>query len=135
MPPLASVPDLEHELDSLYALPLAEFTKARNDLAARLKRAHQAEAALAVRALKKPTAVAWAANHLARAVPDQVASLHERGVNLGIDVAAVQVLPPPEPDSPARRVREPGVKPSRWRKLWDMITGADPKREDWSEEE
>lgn len=71
-----------------------------------------------------------------RFVPaDQVASLHERGVNLGIDVAAVQVLPPPEPDSPARRVREPGVKPSRWRKLWDMITGADPKREDWSEEE
>ena len=37
--PLAAVPDLEQELDGLYALPLEEFTKARNDLAARLKQA------------------------------------------------------------------------------------------------
>jgi hypothetical protein len=77
VPPLAAVPDLERELDSLYALPLADFTKARNDLASRLKRAHQGDAAAAVRGLKKPTAVAWAANHLARAAPDQVASLLE----------------------------------------------------------
>jgi hypothetical protein len=77
VPPLAAVPDLESELDALYALPLAEFTKARNDLASRLKRAHQADAAAEVRALKKPSAAAWAANHLARAVPDQVASLIE----------------------------------------------------------
>jgi hypothetical protein len=77
MPPLAAVPDLERELDALYALPLSDFTKARNDLASRLKRAHQGDAAATVRALKKPTAVAWAANHLARAVPDQVASLLE----------------------------------------------------------
>ncbi len=76
-PPLAAVPDLERELDALYALPLADFTKSRNDLSSRLKRAHQAEAAAAVRALKKPTAVAWAANLLARVVPDQVASLLE----------------------------------------------------------
>jgi hypothetical protein len=82
VPPLAAVPDLERELDALYALPLNEFTKARNDLASRLKRAHQADAAEAVRSLKKPTAVAWAANHLARAVPDQVASLLEAGRRL-----------------------------------------------------
>ena len=81
-PPLAAVPDLERELDALYALPLAEFTKARNDLATRLKRAHQAEAAATVRGLKKPTAVAWAANHLARAAPDQVASLLEASSRL-----------------------------------------------------
>jgi hypothetical protein len=67
VPPLAAVPDLERELDALYALPLNEFTKARNDLASRLKRAHQADAAAAVRSLRKPTAVAWTANHLARA--------------------------------------------------------------------
>ena len=48
-PPLAAVPDLERELDGLYALPLDEFTKARNDLASRLKRAHQGEAAAAIR--------------------------------------------------------------------------------------
>ena len=77
MPPLAAVPDLERELDSLYALPLNEFTKARNDLATRLRKAHQSEAAETVKALKKPTAVASAANHLARAAPDQVASLLE----------------------------------------------------------
>lgn len=66
MRPLAAVPDLEHELDALYSLPLEEFTRARNDLAARLKKAHQADVAAAVRALKKPTAVAWAANSLVR---------------------------------------------------------------------
>lgn len=77
MPPLAAVPDLEHELDALYALPLEDFTKARNDLASRLKRAHQADAAETVRTLKKPSTVAWAANHLARVVPDQIASLIE----------------------------------------------------------
>jgi hypothetical protein len=82
VPPLAAVPDLERELDALYALPLTEFTRARNDLASRLKRAHQTEAADAVRSLKKPTAAAWAANHLARVAPDQVASLLEAGRRL-----------------------------------------------------
>jgi hypothetical protein len=72
MPPLAAVPDLERELDGLYALPLEEFTKARNDLAARLKKAHQTEAADLVRALKKPSVVAWAANRVARMHPDLV---------------------------------------------------------------
>jgi hypothetical protein len=66
MRPLASVPDLEHELDALYTLPLDQFTKARNDLAARLKKAHQADVAAEVHALKKPSAVAWAANSLVR---------------------------------------------------------------------
>jgi hypothetical protein len=68
-PPLAAVPDLEHELDELYGGPLEAFTKARNDLAARLRRAHQSEAADAIKALKKPTQAAWAANQLARHEP------------------------------------------------------------------
>jgi hypothetical protein len=74
-PPLAAVPDLERELDELYGRPLEEFTKARNDLAARLKRAHQGDAADAIRALKKPTQAAWAANQLARLEPQLVAEL------------------------------------------------------------
>jgi hypothetical protein len=41
MRPLAAVPDLDAELDALYSLPLEEFTKARNDLASRLKKAHR----------------------------------------------------------------------------------------------
>jgi hypothetical protein len=81
-PPLAAVPDLERELDGLYALPLDEFTKARNDLASRLKRAHQAEAAAAIRSLRKPATVAWAANQLARNEPKLVAALLETGERL-----------------------------------------------------
>lgn len=72
---LAAVPNLESELDGLYALPLEQFTKARNDLAARLRKAHQDDVAAAVRALKKPSTVAWAANQLARAQPKQVDTL------------------------------------------------------------
>ena len=36
VPPLAAVPDLDRELDDLYALPLEEFTRTRNDLARRI---------------------------------------------------------------------------------------------------
>jgi hypothetical protein len=82
MPPLAAVPDLDSELDALYDLPLEAFTKARNDLAARLRKAHQAEAAAEVRALKKPAAVAWAANRLARDDPQHVRALLESGERL-----------------------------------------------------
>jgi hypothetical protein len=82
MPPLAAVPDLERELDALYALPLDEFTRARNDLAARLRKAHQSEAAESVRTLKKPSVVAWAANNLAHTQPDLVHRLLEAGARL-----------------------------------------------------
>jgi hypothetical protein len=78
-PPLASVPDLDAELDALYDLPLEEFTQARNDLAGRLRKAHQSEPAAEVRALKKPTVVAWAANRLARDEPKLTAALLEAG--------------------------------------------------------
>jgi chromosome segregation ATPase len=78
-PPLASVPDLEQELDALYDLPLEEFTKARNDLATRLRKAHQSEASAEVHALKKPSVVAWAANRLARDEPKLTAALLQAG--------------------------------------------------------
>jgi hypothetical protein len=81
-PPLASVPDLDRELDALYDLPLEEFTKARNDLAGRLRKAHQSEAAAEVRGLKKPTLVAWAANRLARDEPKLTAALLKAGERL-----------------------------------------------------
>jgi hypothetical protein len=81
-PPLASVPDLDRELDALYDLPLEEFTKARNDLVSRLRKAHQSEAAAEVRALKKPPIVAWAANRLARDEPKLTAALLEAGERL-----------------------------------------------------
>jgi hypothetical protein len=82
MRPLAAVPDLEEELDFLYSLPLEEFTRARNDLASRLKKAHQADVAAEVRALKKPSAVAWAANSLVRSDPKLVTDLLAAGERL-----------------------------------------------------
>jgi hypothetical protein len=82
MPPLAAVPDVDRELDALYAKPLEDFTKARNDLATRLRKAHQADAAAAVRGLKKPTVVAWTANTLARSQPKLVAALVDAGRQL-----------------------------------------------------
>jgi hypothetical protein len=82
MPPLAAVPKLDEELDALYGLPLDEWTKARNDLAARLKKANQAEQAEAVRTLRKPSAVAWAVNQLARREPRRVTELLRAGESL-----------------------------------------------------
>jgi hypothetical protein len=49
----------------LYALPLAEFTAARDRLARELRGAGEKEAAVEVQALRKPVAAAWAANQLA----------------------------------------------------------------------
>ena len=66
---------------------------------------------------------------------DQIASLHERGVDLRIDAAAAEDLPEPHGAAPAWRAREPGVKPSRWKHLVARLTGAPPARRDWTEED
>jgi hypothetical protein len=52
------------EVDSLFQLPLAEFTAGRNALATRLKKNGHAEQADAVKALQKPPVSAWAVNQL-----------------------------------------------------------------------
>ena len=56
--------NLEHDVDALFKLPLAEFTGARNDLAARLKREGRANDSSFVKALAKPSISAWAVNQL-----------------------------------------------------------------------
>jgi len=66
---------------------------------------------------------------------DQVASLHERGVDLRIDATAAAALPEPHGGAPAWRDREPGVKPSRWKHIVDRMSGADSRRRDWTEED
>ncbi len=58
--------DVDAELDRLYGLPLEEFTKARNDLSARLKKSGESDAAAEVKALAKPSVPVWAVNQLAR---------------------------------------------------------------------
>jgi hypothetical protein len=55
---------LDDDVDALFKLPLAEFTGARNDLAARLKRDGRSNDANLVKALTKPSISAWAVNQL-----------------------------------------------------------------------
>ena len=69
------MPDVEEELDQLYALPLEEFTKARNDLARRLGKAGRRDAAEEVKKLTKPSVPVWTANQLARREPGEVRAL------------------------------------------------------------
>jgi len=66
---------------------------------------------------------------------DEVASLHERGVDLRITRLQVDELPEPHGAAPAVRVSEPGIKPSPWKQIVDLVTGLSPHRRDWREEE
>jgi uncharacterized protein YrrD len=65
---------------------------------------------------------------------DDVASLHERGVDLRIPAGEVPQLPEPHGAAPTERVREPGVKPSRWGEIVDMITGLPKHHREWIDE-
>jgi hypothetical protein len=56
--------DLDAELDALFRAPLDEFTARRDQLAKRLRAAGAAPESQRVKALRKPTAVAWAINRL-----------------------------------------------------------------------
>ncbi len=80
--PLAVVPELEAELDELYAAPPEDFIRARNDLAQRLKQAGQADDAARVKQLRKPTVPLWAVNQLARRHPKEVRALLDAGDRL-----------------------------------------------------
>jgi hypothetical protein len=66
---------------------------------------------------------------------DQIASIHERGVDLRIDAAAAAELPHPDSAPGEWRVNEPGVKPSRWKQILDMVTGTAPKAGGWTKED
>jgi hypothetical protein len=57
-------PNLANDVDALFKLPLAEFTGARNALAAQLKKADRANDANIVKSLAKPSISAWAVNQL-----------------------------------------------------------------------
>lgn len=70
------------DTDSLFQLPLAEFTGARNALAARLKKEGKALDAERVKALAKPSAPAWAVNQLYWQDPDAIEQLLETGERL-----------------------------------------------------
>jgi hypothetical protein len=58
--------DVDHEIDRLYGLPLAEFTAARNALAKELSGDERGR----VKKLRKPSAAAWALNQAVRRSPE-----------------------------------------------------------------
>ncbi|WP_434044431.1 MULTISPECIES: hypothetical protein [Sorangium] len=80
-PPAAAVVD-EDEVDDLYKKPLGEFTRARDDLAKRLRQAGDKAAAERVKALRRPTAAAWTLNQLARRYPQRMEALLDAGERL-----------------------------------------------------
>ena len=67
------------EADELYALPLDEFTSARNELEKRLRKDGQRDEAAEVKALRKPTVPAWALNQVARQRAGEVGDLIDAG--------------------------------------------------------
>jgi hypothetical protein len=64
---------------------------------------------------------------------DQVASLHEFGVDLTIDEAQAATLPVPHGGAPVWHDNEPGAKPSRWKHFVDGATGH-AGRDGWTKE-
>ncbi|MDE3074497.1 MAG: hypothetical protein KGJ86_03630 [Chloroflexota bacterium] len=68
--------------EQLYALPLDQFTPARDDLARRLRGQGQREDAEAVKRLPKPSLTAWALNQVARGQPDLVDRVVEAAKSL-----------------------------------------------------
>jgi hypothetical protein len=63
------------DIDRLYALPLEEFTRERDELAKRLRKEGEREAADAVKALRKPSVAAWAVNQVRRDRPEEMRQL------------------------------------------------------------
>jgi len=63
---------------------------------------------------------------------DQVAALHERGVDLTLSEAEVAGLPEPHGAAPVWRDSEPGVTPSGWKHFVDRL-GGHGGRDGWKE--
>ena len=72
----------ERQLDKLYGTAPADFIAARDALAAELKKAGDKDGAAEVKALRKPTVVAWAANQAARKDKAGVTELLKAGDSL-----------------------------------------------------
>jgi hypothetical protein len=74
--------DIDAVVDELYGLPPAEFTRRRDELAARAKKDGEAELAKQVRGLRRPTASAAVMNRLVREHPETLADYLELGEQL-----------------------------------------------------
>lgn len=74
--------ELDDATSALFTRPLGEFTKARDELAKRLKGSGDKEAAASVKAMRRPTVAAWTLNQLARRYPQRMDALLEAGERL-----------------------------------------------------
>lgn len=71
--------DVDAVADELYGLAPERFTGARDERAARARKAGQSGAAKAIAALRRPTRAAYASNLLVRRRPEEVAAFLELG--------------------------------------------------------
>ncbi|HZF92231.1 hypothetical protein [Streptomyces sp.] len=74
--------DVEAVLDELYTMPPPGFVARREELAAAARTAGRAEDSRRIRAARRPTLAAWAANLLLRREPDDSRRLLELGEGL-----------------------------------------------------
>jgi hypothetical protein len=106
---------LDRAAEELYGLPPGDFTRARDELAGRLRKDGKREEAQAVKALRKPTLAAWALNQLGRHRRKDVERLLEAGRKLqkaqedlvgGGEVSAFQAAAAKERELVAELTRE-----------------------------
>jgi hypothetical protein len=74
--------EVDAAIDELYALPLDEFTPARDELARRLRREGDGDAGAEVKRLRKPSMAAWALNQVRRNRRRESEELLEAGERL-----------------------------------------------------
>jgi hypothetical protein len=73
---------LSQAAEDLYALPPAEFTAARDELARQARAAGQRDDAVLIKKLTRPTVSAWLVNQLVRSAPEPMSRLFELGAAL-----------------------------------------------------
>jgi hypothetical protein len=78
--------DVDAEIDDLYANAPDAFTKKRDELAKRLKADGRADIAATVKALRKPTQIAYVLNQVTRRFADEIGEL----VDVGRELARAQ---------------------------------------------
>nr|MBA3233934.1 hypothetical protein [Propionibacteriales bacterium] len=74
--------DLEAAVDELYAVLPDDFTAKRDELARQARDTGDKDSAADIKALRKPTVVAWLANQMAREHPEEIGGLLDLGTAL-----------------------------------------------------
>jgi hypothetical protein len=108
---------IDAEIDRLYGLPLAEFTKERDALARRLRADGKRDEATVIADLRKPVLAAWLVNRLARDRRADIEAL--------VDAAAAIRAGKPDADERFRTTADGLVRAAR-----DVLAEADRRPSD-----